>query len=91
VVDLSPPPAWFAARASGAVLHHCTLIDERLSTLGNVDNLQIQQTGAETIHVSLTRKPTAVQDAAFTASVVMWFSAANDRTLDPACHGAVWS
>jgi hypothetical protein len=86
--DVSPPPAWFAPHDSSDSLHYCTLIDERFTTPGQVSGLQIRQSIPGTIHVSLTLNPSSSQDAAFTASIVMWWAQPNNQTLDPACHGA---
>jgi hypothetical protein len=84
--DLSPPPGWFMPHSANDTLHYCTLIDERFTTLGQVNGLQIRQTG-QTIHVGATLD-TRTGPAAFTASIVMWWAAPNDATLDPACQGA---
>lgn len=86
--DISPPSAWFVQRDSNDTLHYCTLIDERFTTLGQVSGLQIQKTSSNVIHVSLTLNPSAAQNAAFTASIVMWWAGPSNQTLDSACQGA---
>ena len=75
---------------AGDTLHHCTLVDERFTTTAQVAGLQVQQTGPETIHVAGTLD-SKQGDAAFTASIVMWWAPSSDSTLDPACQGAASS
>jgi hypothetical protein len=86
--DVAPPPGWFAPHDSNDTLRSCLLIDERFSTPGQFSGLQIQHLTGDSVHVSLTLNPSPTQNAAFTASVAMWWAPPSDTALDPACHGA---
>jgi hypothetical protein len=88
--DFSPPPSWFIPHGTGDTVHFCTLVDERFTTPSQVSSLQIQQTAPDTIHAAATLD-TSLAAASLTDSIVMWWAAPNDATLDPACHGTASS
>ena len=87
--EVGPPPGWLIPRGAGDTLHHCVLIDERFSTPGYISGFQVSA-GAQPdkLRITATLNPTATQDAALTASIVMWWAPASDATLDIACYGS---
>jgi hypothetical protein len=86
--EVGPPPGWLLTRRAGDTLHHCLQVDERFSTPGFISGLSVSSgTQPDKLRVRATLNPTATQNAALTASVVMWWAAASDTTLDVACHG----
>jgi len=70
-------------------LHYCTLIDERFTTFGGLQNLQIGLApDAQSARASFTLDPSIQnQDASLTASVILWWAAPQDATLNAACYG----
>ena len=87
--EVSPPPDWLIPRRSGDTLHYCVLIDERFSTPGYFSGFQVGAgSQPDTVRVRATLSPTGTQNAALTASIVMWWAPAADATLDAACHGS---
>jgi hypothetical protein len=86
--EVGPPPGWLIARPPGNTLRYCLLIDERFSTPGYVSGLQVSPgSQPDRLRVTATLNPTATQNAALTASIVMWWAPPTDATLDVACHG----
>jgi hypothetical protein len=86
--ELTPPPDWFASHNEGDTLRYCTLIDERFTTPGQLSNLQISPgVESKSVRVTFGLDP-SLQDAAFTASIIMWWAPPGDATLDLACFGS---